>query len=157
MKTHFLVIFSYLVEPPCEHHQLFDFEIARQQNCFQPIPTPSGSNSASLSNDQATIKHGINSLKWETTVASATLQLTSTAGSTFEIPNDWLRGGGMKVWLYKQTPSSSGNSLTVQFNNDATRVGEFQANLNFQGWRAIWVKFEECRVNSSSLRRRGSH
>ena len=74
------------------------------------------------------------------------LQLTTSA-----IPSDWLRGGGVKVWFYRKT-SLPLNTLTVEFKHSGSTVGRFQANLNFLGWRGIWVKFDECKLTSTSLR-----
>ncbi|XP_078360182.1 chondroitin sulfate ABC exolyase-like [Oculina patagonica] len=132
---------------PCLHNQRFDFEpaIPGQKGCFLPIPSSSGS--VTLSTDPKTVKSGTKSLKWTATGAS-TLQLKT---STFTIPNSWLRHGGVKVWIYKDSPSS-GKSLGVQFKRaTTTTVGSFSANLNFKGWRGIWVKFAECKSTASSL------
>ena len=140
---------------PCLHNQRFDFEpaIPGQKGCFHPMPASKGSVTLS-SIDLKTIKNGGNSLKWTTTGASK-LQLKAP---TFTIPNAWLRNGGMKVWIYKVSPSP-GQKLGVVFTDTSTRtttgrvtiVAKFKADLNFAGWRGIWVKFEECKVSRSSL------
>ena len=88
----------------------FDFESAVQLGCFQTIASPSNG-MISLSNHAKTVKHGSSSLKWETTDAS-TLRLTSP---TFTIPNNCLKKGGVKVWIYKE--STSGHTLRVEFKN----------------------------------------
>lgn len=142
-------MFPYLAQSPtpCLHDQLFNFEpaIPGQEDCFQLIPTSSGS--VTLSTDLRTVKNGSNSLKWTATGAS-TLQLKS---STFTIPNNWLRRGGIKVWIYKES-SSPGKTLDVQFKRaSTTTVASFTANLDFTGWRGIWVEFEECKLTASSL------
>ena len=95
-----------------------------------------------------TVKHGTNSLKWVATAASK-LQLKS-ASPLFTIPNRWLRRGGVKVWFYKAT-ASPGETLDVEFKDSTSDIGTFQANLDFQGWRGIWVKFDECKSTSTSL------
>ena len=142
-------MFPYLAQSPtpCLHDHLFNFEpaIPGQEDCFQLIPTSSGS--VTLSTDLRTVKNGSNSLKWTATGAS-TLQLKS---STFTIPNNWLRRGGIKVWIYKES-SSPGKTLDVQFKRaSTTTVVSFTANLDFTGWRGIWVEFEECKLTASSL------
>ena len=146
--TRFLIIFSLLTTAQtsslCLHDQTFDFEISGQERCFQPIPQSSGT--VSLSTDLKTVKHGTKSLKWIATAASK-LQLKS---ATFTIPNSWLQRGGVKVWIYKET-SSPGKTLEVEYKDSTTTVGSFAANLNFTGWRGIWVKFEECKLASGSL------
>ena len=121
----------------------FDFESAAQLGCFQTIASPSNG-MISLSNHAKTVKHGSSSLKWETTDAS-TLRLTSP---TFTIPNNCLKKGGVKVWIYKE--STSGHTLRVEFKHFSTTVGGFTAN-DFKGWRGIWVKFAECKTQNNSL------
>ncbi|KAL9985181.1 hypothetical protein ACROYT_G007551 [Oculina patagonica] len=108
---YFSACFVFIPVPtPCLHNQRFDFEpaIPRQEGCFLPIPASSGS--VSLSTDVKTVKNGAKSLKWTATGASK-LQLKT---STFTIPNSWLRNGGVKVWIYKESPSP-GKSMEVKF------------------------------------------
>ncbi|KAL9985177.1 hypothetical protein ACROYT_G007547 [Oculina patagonica] len=141
LLTVFIIHIQATSSTPCLHNQRFDFEpaIPGQERCFLPIQ--------SLSTDVKTVKNGEKSLKWTATVAS-TLQLKSPS---FTIPNSWLRNGGVKFWIYKETPSP-GKSLEVQFKCDmTTTVGCFCANLNFKGWRGIWVKFAECKTTARSL------
>ena len=141
--------FSASLPSPCLHYQAFDFEssIPGQESCFQLIPISSGT--LSLSVDPKTIKHGLRSLKW-TATGTSRLQLKS---NTFTIPNSWVRRGGVKVWIYKES-SSAGKTLQVEFKRSSTiTVGGFTANLNFQGWRGIWVAFEECKSTERSLNR----
>ena len=142
------MVYSHLATPPCDHKQLFDFETAHQVSCFRSNPPSSAT--VTLAIDNATVKHGTKSLNWTTTAASI-LELKSTPGSTFEIPNSWLRRGGVQVWFYKTAPSPAGRSLQVKFKHATTIVGAFQANLDFQGWRAIWIKFDECKLSNTSL------
>ena len=144
------LFFSDSLPSPCLHNQAFDFEssIPGQEGCFQLIPISSGT--VGLSADPKTVKHGLKSLKWTATGASK-LQLKST---TFTIPNSWVRRGGVKFWIYKES-SSLGKTMEVEFKRSlTTTVGGFTANLNFQGWRGIWVKFEECKLTRGSLKRR---
>ena len=56
----------------------------------------------------------------------------------------------MKIWLYKDSPSTSGQQLEVVFRNSAREerfnsLASFSINLDFQGWRAVWVKFKEAK------------
>ena len=130
---------------PCVHGKLFDFEptLPGQENCFHP------KSSVTLSTDPKTVKNGANSLKWTATAAS-TLRLHSP---TFTIPNGWLRSGGVKVWIYMVSPSR--HNLRVEFKQTSTKaiVAQFRADLNFAGWRGIWVKFGECKITARSLTR----
>jgi len=92
-----------------------------------------------------TVKHLKTSLKWEATEAS-TLQLKSPK---FSIPRKWVQKGGIKVWFFKES-SLPGKTLDVEFRYSTTLVGKFQVNLDFKGWRGIWVKFSECKVKNSA-------
>ena len=129
------------------HDHLFDFENANEANCFHQ----QGSGTVTRSSDQKTVKQGQKSLKWKATGAS-TLRLY--AASTFSIPNRWLLRGGVKVWLYKEN-ASPGKTLEVEFKNtvqrSSTTVARFQVNLDFQGWRGIWVTFSECKSTATSF------
>ena len=124
-----------------------------EANCFQSNPLASGT--VTLSSDQKTVKQGQKSLKWKATGAS-TLRLY--AASTFTIPNRWLLRGGVKLWLYKEN-AKPGKTLQVEFKNtvqgsattSSTTVARFQVNLDFQGWRGIWVKFSECKLTTTSF------
>ena len=116
---------------------MFDFESLNEKSCFHSAT----SDTLTLSTDQKTVKQGQKSLKWQTTGAS-TLKLKSA--STFTIPNTWLLRGGIKVWLYKEE-LSPGKTLTVRFKHGTSIVGSFHVNINFKGWRGIWVKFDECK------------
>ena len=55
------------------------------------------------------------------------------------------------MWIYKKE-SSPGKTLQVEYEHSSKIVGRFKANLTFQGWRGIWVKFSECRVSRKSVR-----
>ncbi|MBI9021499.1 MAG: hypothetical protein JEZ10_09645, partial [Verrucomicrobia bacterium] len=55
--------------------------------------------------------------------------------------------GGVKMWVYNETPSPDGQ-LFLQVGHDAKSVLEnprykISVSLNFQGWRAIWVHFDQ--------------
>ena len=151
------------VPSSCTSGHLFDFENVKEANCFQSNPV--GSGTVTRSSDQKTVKQGQKSLKWKATGAS-TLRLY--AASTFTIPNRWLLRGGVKVWLYKEN-ASPGKNLEVEFKNtvqgssttvqgssttvqgSSTTVARFQVNLDFHGWRGIWVTFSECKLTTTSF------
>lgn len=56
------------------------------------------------------------------------------------------RYGGVKMWLYQEKPTKGrmifqvGSSVETAMQNPKYK---FQVNLNFTGWRAVWVNFEE--------------
>lgn len=141
----FVSAFFHLVgNSSCLHSTLYDFEDPNQKSCFHPIPKSPGA--VDQSTDIETVKYGKNSLMWKADNVSK-LQLQA---STFTIPNDWLKRGGVKVWIYKRE-SSPGKTLQVEYEHSSKIVGRFKANLTFQGWRGIWVKFSECKVSRRSV------
>ena len=140
--------FSFLAPPPCDHNQLFDVEIANQQTCFRPIPSSSGT--VTRSTDREKVKNGTYSLKWVANRNPSKLQLNPVSSSIFTNPNSRLRQRGIKVWLYKTTPLP-GETLEVEFKDSTSTVGTFQVNLNFTGWRGIWVTFKEFNLTASTV------
>ena len=78
------------------------------------------------------------------------LQLKSP---TFTIPQKWILRGGVKIWFYKEV-ASPGKTMDVEFKHSNSLVGRFQVNLDFQGWRGIWVKFSESKVKGKSLKKK---
>ena len=130
-------------QPPCHYAVIFDFEDKNQLNCFK---TDANAN-ASLSINPLTVKHLKNSLKWNSSGPS-TLQLKHPKFT--KIPHQWLRRGGVKVWFYKEAPTEN-KTMDIEFKQSHNLLGRFQVNLDFQGWRGIWVKFSECKVKGKAL------
>ena len=141
-----------LVPPACVYNDYkFDFEVNGEEKCFKHTPPKSGM--VTRSNKKVVVKHGSHSLKWVASSASSLkLELKLKTGRGSEIPNDWLTQGGVKVWFYKERPSPE-KTLTVEFKNSGKPVARFQANLDFEGWRGVWVKFDECKIDSASLKK----
>lgn len=56
------------------------------------------------------------------------------------------------MWIYKETVSE-GKKMEVRFTDDTrkVRVGTFMVDLSFKGWRAIWVRYSECKDRENSL------
>ena len=131
----------------CRKNHSFDFEEAStDESCFRIVPSKSGNK---LLSNKA-FKHGRTSLKWQATSSySSSLQLNLATGH--HITGAWLTNGGVKVWLYKES-ASPGKKLKIEFkDNRGTIVCRFYANLDFQGWRGIWVKFSECKPSEISI------
>ena len=134
----------------CKKDYVFDFEDSRDTNCFQVVPSSAGSKT--LSTNKKTVKLGQKSLKWQATSTSpSSLRLDLASGHP--ITTAWLQSGGVKVWFYKEN-SSPGKSLSIQFKENEVSdpsICSFEASLDFQGWRAIWVKFTECKPPGTSI------
>ncbi|WP_373291246.1 chondroitinase family polysaccharide lyase [Paenibacillus marchantiophytorum] len=86
-------------------------------------------------------KNGQKSLLWTWTNGS---KLRDTQPSNLAAAN--VKNGGMKLWIYNETPVN--DKVTFNFGktteiNSGIYHYTFSANLNFKGWRAIWVRFQE--------------
>lgn len=126
----------------------FSFETAAEENCFQLVPV--GSGSKTYSSNQKTVKLGQQSLKWNAT-SNSNSGLQLDFATNHSIPPSWLRRGGVKVWLYKDS-ASPGQQLEVKFKDTSgTILCLFNAGLDFIGWRGIWVKFSECKPSGISF------
>ena len=44
--------------------------------------------------------------------------------------------------------------MDIEFKQPHNLLGKFQVNLDFEGWRGIWVKFSECKVKGKALNRK---
>lgn len=54
--------------------------------------------------------------------------------------------GGVKMWLYQESPQKGSMIFQVGSSVEAAKINpkyKFEVNLNFKGWRAVWVCFEE--------------
>ncbi|MCG8579147.1 MAG: T9SS type A sorting domain-containing protein [Bacteroidales bacterium] len=50
--------------------------------------------------------------------------------------------GGMMLWIYNENPKDA--DLTFQFKNAGGQVQyHFNYHINFSGWRACWIRFDE--------------
>lgn len=105
-------------------------------------------NLGSLAISQNHFKHGTNSLLWNWTSGSKIravnpLNLAQAATNA---------QGGMKAWIYNETPINA--SITFKFGtqqqlNSNNPHYKFEYNLNFKGWRALWIKFNQEGANPS--------
>ena len=130
--------------------KILDFEDTVEQSCLVAVPKTQGKISFSTS----VAKHGTTSLKWESN-ANGESKLRYKLPKSAHIKGKKLRGGGVKMWIYKDTPSS-GSKMEVRLaekkkKKKVTRVGSFEINLGFSGWRGIWMSFDECKQTRDSL------
>lgn len=112
-----------------------------------------------LSFSDAHFKDGRQSLLWAyqngATLAIANLKGLKEAGNLYpggqpEIyePSFYKKShyGGIKMWLYQEEPSAGKITFQVGSNLQMASTApkyRFAVNLNFTGWRAVWVNFEE--------------
>lgn len=104
-------------------------------------------------------KDGQHALKWDWKKGDAlvlsNMPALETAGGTYQggipeyyEPAYYPQGmyGGIKMWVYQENPQQGqlighiGSSATTAETNPKYR---FTLDLNFKGWKAVWVAFEE--------------
>ena len=130
--------------------KILDFEDVTEQSRLVTVPKKQGKISFSTS----VAKHGTTSLKWKSS-ANGESKLRYELPKSAHINGKELRGGGVKMWIYKDSPSS-GSKMEVRLaekkkKKKVTRVGSFEINLGFSGWRGIWMSFDECKQTRDSL------
>ncbi|KAL9951274.1 hypothetical protein ACROYT_G043912 [Oculina patagonica] len=127
-------------------YETLDFEDSEQHRCFV---TTRGK----ISFSSFTAKHGTLSLKWESEDTGTSELRYNRPSSAPAINKHHLLRGGIKMWIYKET-ASKGKKLEVRFTDDTrnVKVGKFTVDLAFKGWRAIWVRYSECKEREDSLR-----
>ncbi|XP_022793262.1 uncharacterized protein LOC111332228 [Stylophora pistillata] len=112
--------------------------------CF----TTSGSSTLEVSTTR--YKEGKHSMKWD---------WKSGDFITYEfkpkpIKGKELKEGGIKLWLYNTHQLSGiGEELTIEFLETASSpshsvVSLFKINLNFEGWRGIWVAYSDFKAGA---------
>lgn len=89
----------------------------------------------SMSDDH--FKYGKQSLKW-TWQPGSILTIDNPDGMQQALQ---VKQGGMMVWIYNESPINS--YLRFEFSNYNTVQYWFDYYLNFKGWRACWIRFDE--------------
>ncbi|WP_068774919.1 chondroitinase family polysaccharide lyase [Paenibacillus sp. FJAT-26967] len=115
-----------------------------QTESFESASVPAGwstENGGTAAVSSKHYKHGQRSLLWTWSNGS---KLRDTQPANLAAAN--VKNGGMKLWIYNETPVN--DKITFNFGkiseiNTGVYHYTFSANLNFKGWRAIWVKFRE--------------
>ena len=88
--------------------KILDFEDATEKSCLVTVPKKQGKISFSTS----VAKHGTTSLKWKSS-ANGESKLRYALPKSAHINGKELKGGGVKMWIYKDTPSS-GSKMEVR-------------------------------------------
>ncbi|NOU93764.1 hypothetical protein GC093_11095 [Paenibacillus sp. LMG 31456] len=86
-------------------------------------------------------KHGQKSLAWTWNNNSKLRDV-----KPINLAESNIKNGGMKIWIYNETPINDQvtfNFGTISEINSGVYHHTFKANLNFKGWRALWIKFRE--------------
>ncbi|XP_066015773.1 chondroitin sulfate ABC exolyase-like isoform X2 [Pocillopora verrucosa] len=118
----------------------YTFEAASDIDAFS-VPATSA-----LAQSSVRYKDGSHSMKWTWASGDTMTHTFSPAISGRE-----LRRGGIQLWLYNNNPRA-GESLAVSFQNTASTtvtVSQFNIKLNFKGWRAVWVSYQEAIVTKN--------
>ncbi|KAL9953042.1 hypothetical protein ACROYT_G040393 [Oculina patagonica] len=124
---------------------VYTFESASHLNAF------TASSTSTIERSTTHYKDATHSLKW--TWASG--DSLTHAFTSNRIRGNELRRGGIKLWLYNtQKRVGDNEKLTVSFldtrtsSTNPTTVSRFKINLNFKGWRGIWVGYQESNLVS---------
>jgi len=94
-------------------------------------------NGARLSISDAHYKLGSQSLKWDWTQGSSLLINNPTNLKTAVSKTN----GGLMLWIYNETPLDK--KITFQFGTGSSVEYHFEYGINFKGWRACWIRFDE--------------
>ena len=106
--------------------------------------TWSTNNGASLNMSSDHYKLGNKSLKWDWTQGSS---LTVANPPNMQMALNTYKGGLM-LWVYNETPLDK--NIRFQFGKGNTVEYEFDYGINFKGWRACWIRFDEDMSGSKS-------
>ena len=111
------------------------------------IPTAWNGNGLDVSISDRHFKDGSHSLRWQWQAGQKlTVQQPdglAAAGAA--------REGGLYIWIYNETPTAG--SLTFRFGTADQLAGdhaahyEFPFGLSYEGWRGVWVQFNEDAIN----------
>ncbi|KAK3699083.1 hypothetical protein QZH41_000613 [Actinostola sp. cb2023] len=134
-----------------------DFEKVRDVNYF--AISPSGSSDYHLSRSPDYHKNGQKSLLWGWPIRQQTItevKLVLTLGTDKRSSNTELTRGGFKFWMYRvnKTPASTMQLTFVGTDQDgaATRSSPTNVNLNFKGWRGVWIGYGEFQTGQFNLK-----
>ncbi|KAK3699106.1 hypothetical protein QZH41_008901 [Actinostola sp. cb2023] len=135
-----------------------DFEKVRDVNYF--AISPSGQSPGyHLSCSPDYHKNGQKSLLWGWPIRQQTItevKLVLTLGTDKRSSNTELTRGGFKFWMYRvnKTPASTMQITFVGTDQDgaATRSSPTKVNLNFKGWRGVWIGYGEFQTGQFNLK-----
>ncbi|KAK3699085.1 hypothetical protein QZH41_000618 [Actinostola sp. cb2023] len=128
----------------------YDFEINNQEYSFR------------AENSKRTVsplyyKSGRNSLLWEwpnRNEGGSPAKLTILLGQSLTITGKQLQKGGIKFWMYRAKEAPASTQMNIVFYG-ATSTNEKTSpttvNLNFKGWRGVWIGYEEFGSAISTL------
>jgi chondroitin-sulfate-ABC endolyase/exolyase len=77
------------------------------------------------------------SMKWEFQ-ASGSIEVTNPVGVSTALTT---YKGGLMLWIYNETPID--DKIKFEYSHNGTVYYWFDYNINFKGWRACWIRFDE--------------
>lgn len=104
------------------------------------IPETWKARDGDLSVSRSIVKEGLASLKWEYP-AGGVLRLQGPMG--MEARPEGAAGNALSTlayWVYNPEPVK--DVLSFRFHKDGKELGAFEMGLDFEGWRAAWVRYE---------------
>lgn len=108
-------------------------------------------------------KNGDNSLLWQwSAVENAENKPKLTLGLFLEREREEreVGRGGIKIWLYRESKAPN-SRMQIVFHGASKNKGVHEdvqskptnVNLNFKGWRGVWIAYSEFRGNDFPLKR----
>ena len=131
---------------PCD--ETLDFEDARQRSCFV-VPSGFRGNIVRSTNFA---KDGTYSLKFESDpIGPSRFRYQRPSSAPIQRHDLWR--GGIKIWIYKErtAPRQQMEVRLTDSTRASTLVGSFMVDMDFKGWRGIWVSYDECKATLASL------
>lgn len=120
-----------------------DFEKPRDINFFQTNENEIPGNVKSLSS--AYYKNGAKSLLWEwpnVQPGSNQPRLTLNLRRANKRTGKEVTDGGFKFWMYREKKSPE-STMLITFREPVKSSPKTKVNLNFQGWRGVWISYRE--------------
>lgn len=129
-----------------------DFEKPQDIDFFRTNANEIRGNVKSLSS--AYYKNGANSLLWEwpnVQPGSNQPKLTLRLGKTNRRTGNEVEEGGFKFWMYRESKSPE-STMLITFRGTKQSSPKTKVNLNFKGWRGVWISYREFETNAYNLK-----
>lgn len=125
---------------------VYDFEDAQEASVFSAQNARGIRSISSLHH-----KSGSHSLLWQWSIRSSTdlpAKLTISLGPSLKLEDKELSDGGLKFWMYRETAVPAALMEIIfrgENGSSASAVASSPTivNLNFQGWRGVWIGYKE--------------
>ena len=105
-----------------------------------PSTVTAVNNTGNLTLSREYFKDGKQSLAWNWNTEKASLLFTDT--EIHEVVSSFDQRGGVKLWIYNETPLPHPLVFRFQDTDNIVRY-MFEFHMNFTGWRAAWIAYSD--------------